>query len=401
MKSQENKMHEIAAKNPSFIRSNEYIQFRMFRPDLNTLLVEMGPKCNLHCFHCSLNCGPDRKGLPDPKIVKKVMPEICRVGITKIALTMGEPLLTENREVLREIGRYSFMMPISIPTNGTFARSLEDAIDWFRFMKKSEYCFQGGYNNIDVSFGKMYPTNPTELCNVLSAAEEVFPKTDAAEFISFSYIGSWEGKEDVDRINNLIKEIYRTRGCRRSLRIISENHGRRKNVSVYPKKGKSIKIDCSHCSPKGRAMNLKAFDKHYPIKEIKPEEMCIPRTAQHVVVFYNGDVSFSNCDGDPERNLPYGNVKKDYLGTILDRMRADCFFQAYKLGGNALLYYAAQQVNPQFKVMGRCAWSVSQAIFRDRKLVDKIREYLTREGIVDTYKEYMEKTDMRKKICLD
>jgi hypothetical protein len=149
--------------------------------------------------------------------------------------------------------------------------------------------------------------------------------------------------------------------------------------------------------PGGRANSLAFLDENYPVRELIPEILHMGSDGQSLALFYNGDVSFSDCSGDFERHQPYGNIKNTTFVDIVRRIRSDVFFQAYKLGCAALLYHVAQQVQPDFKVVGRSSWDVLDAIFHNKRLVRQMREYLKEEGVIDSYRRYVSQLDMRRR----
>ena len=130
--------HQRAFREPSFMKTNEYIHAVLFSQDLYSLELEMGPNCNLSCAPCLANCGPHKKGLPNPRTVEKAINDGLVSGvISGCTLTNGEALREENREVVGVVAGASRYLPIHILTNGVFAGSLESAVEWFTFLKKS------------------------------------------------------------------------------------------------------------------------------------------------------------------------------------------------------------------------------------------------------------------------
>lgn len=393
MKSEFERVMQIAEKNFGFMRTNEYIQARMFAPDLSILDIETGPNCNLRCFHCHDECSPERKGLPDAGLVDAALIGASRVGIRRVCLTSGEPLREENREVVAVAGRQSDIIPVNIITNGTFAKDYLSAKNWFKFLRANGFDFSGGFNNFSVSFGEMYPTSPELFGNILRASKEVFPEADIGRYLGVQYLVSNPAK-DFERINKLIAQIYRVLGHRRSEHIgFVDNE---MVVSVYPETGSPLKIESDGIYPFGKADKLQRFDKNYPVRDLKPEDLAFTiESPQSVELLFNGAVAFPHC-GIISRNTNYGNVKNTTFPDILERVRTDVFYQAYKLGGVPLLYHAARQVNPRFSVRGRVKEHVLRGILDDSSLVRGIREYFKKENIVDVYREYLDTLDLRK-----
>ena len=387
-------MQKRAQQTPGLMRTNEYIQAKLFKPDLYSMLLEMGPNCNLNCFHCASDNGGHRRGMPNLETVTRALADALRSSVVKISLTFGEPLRPENRGVLKPIGKFSEVTPTHIVTNATFAETQESAEEWFHYLRESGFDFSKGMAHMNVSMGKMYPDSLERCANILRAVKKVLPYEDIGKFLSFRQIGVYE-KQDLDRINGLLGAIETTFGKRRIETKKIKNRGREIDVYAYPKKGSSIRIDWVPCYPWGRALSLGIFEEQFPLRELKPENLTSGENSCSFAVYSNGDVSFSDCTSDVERNLPYGNIKEKPLIQILGKIRRDVFFQAYKLGGVALLYHAAQKARPDFTVTGRSSWDVFNAVVKDKKLVREIRDYLTKEGVVDSYKRYISAVDMR------
>jgi hypothetical protein len=385
-----------AQKTPAFMRANEYIQARLFSPDLYSLLVEMGPNCDSRCFHCSSNCGPERRGLPSLDVLtEETLGSVPFAGITEVHLTLGEPLRDENRDVLKMLSKLSRLMYTTIVTSGKFAETQESAEEWINYLVSSGFDFSSS-TSLEVSIGKMYPRSLERSLNILNAAKKVLTKISPGEYLSFTQIGVFEEPQDRDRINELLNLINSVFGQRKREDVKILERGKEVEVSIYPKKGPPIMIRWHPCMPGGRANSLTFLDENYPVRELTPDILHRGSDGHSLALFYNGDVSFSDCSGDFERHQPYGNIKKATFVDIIRRIRSDVFFQAYKLGCAALLYYVAQQVQPDFKVVGRSSWDVLDAIFHNKRLVTNMREYLKEEGIIDSYRRYVSQLDMRK-----
>jgi len=388
------KIHQQTIERPSFMRTNEFIQAKLFRSDLTSLTFEMGPNCKQRCFHCGSNCGPERRGLPTPDVAIATLAGAIHTNVSKVSLTNGEPLREENKSTLEEIGKFANLFPTYVISNGIFAQTRESAVEWLTYLKKVGFDYPRNRGCLNVSFGEMYPTTTEHWRNILTSVQEVFPRQDPGRIVLFRHVGFFR-EEDRLRVNSLLEVIKETLGKRRSERIDAQRDPGSINIWAYPLKGTPIKVDFNPCGPWGRAADNPLFNESYPVRTLAPKDLSIPfDDARTFAVFYNGDVCFSDCTSDIERNLPYGNTTREPLSVILSKIRSDVFFQAYKLGGDALLYYAAQKKDPRFIVEGRSKWHVRKAIFGNRKLIDKIRDYFSKEGVVDSYKEFMDSVDM-------
>ena len=390
MESQYRRIWAKAEKSPVLMRSNEYIQAKLFQPDLNVLVMEMGPNCNLACFHCSVNCGPDREGTPSLDVMMKAAYGAINAGVPYFSLTLGEPLREENRAVLEPVAACSGVFSTCFVTNGTFAITYDSAVEWLRYLKKIGFNFSPGLTHFDVSLGRMYPNSLEQCENVLRAVKKELPNNPGRN-VSFSHVGSSD-EEDFTRVNGLLAIIEQIFGKRRHEHV--RQYRDELKIFCYPKEGPSIRVDMAPIRPWGRASELAYFDKVAPRMKLGPKDLSIPFSdGADFVVFHNGDVCFSDCTGELERKIVYGNVNEQ-LRKILERIRADVFFQGYKLGGDALLYYVAQKLEPGFVVEGRTKHDVRKAIFDSVSLVKGIRKYLLHEGVVDVYKEYINGVDM-------
>ncbi|MEK6893356.1 MAG: hypothetical protein AABX07_04080 [Nanoarchaeota archaeon] len=397
---------EKARKKPTYLRTNEFIHTRLFDYDLHTMLLEMGPNCNLHCFHCLDECGPNRNGLPDPEIVRNAITGAIRAGVLKVCLTSGEPLREENKEAVAAAVRYSKFILTNLVTNGTFASTYDNAISWLYFLKKEGFDLSCKSNNLSISFGSMYPTTQSNFRFINDALRVIYPFTDLGQRVFYKFIGMGDIK-DTKRVNELIVTINESFGKRRSERM--GKVGIEDAVLVYPAEGfrlnhdeiekytpGPIRIVIGQVEPYGRAANLPLFQRIMPVRRLEIEDILMehaPVTDFHV--FYNGDVHFSN-NGILGRDRPYGNVSCEHLGIILHRMRMDPLFQGFKIGGTPLLYHVAQEIDTNFQVEGRTNYDVSRTIFGKPKLVKEIREFFTANGVVDSYKKFIESQDLRK-----
>lgn len=378
------------------MRTNEYIHSILFGPDLNLLAIEMGPNCNLRCFHCSAECGPEREGLPDPRVVDRAIREAIVSNVRGVCLTDGEPIRDENRDVMAEVAKFSGTIHVNILTNGKFAKTLDDAVDWIEFLKEKGLDLQES-GSLNVSFGKMYPVSYDNYLNLNKALKKVYPKADYGKFFSYHFIGTGEGIDDGMRNLEVINRIRDVFGRRGSIRY-GLNERDDPVVKVYPKKGSPIKIGESSCQPHGRAVNLPMFDDICPIKKLSPDDLYIEHEAGRcIVVTSDAEVYFGLYGGRSNKNNSYGSLKKSHLGDIIDRIRADPLFQAMKLGGVPLLYSISQKIEQGFVVQGRGNWDVARALFDNPSIRSGVRNYLNKNGVVDSYKDFINNIDLRRK----
>ncbi|MFA6089131.1 MAG: hypothetical protein WC755_04670 [Candidatus Woesearchaeota archaeon] len=383
-----------AEKNPLLFATDEFIKARMKLPVLTNLFIEMGPNCNLKCFHCASDCGTDKKGLPNPEIVNKVL-EQAKTSIRSVCLTDGEPLREENREVIEVVAKYSNNFFTNTVSNGTFAKTLNDTINWFSFLKNKGIDYSKKNSSLCISFGKPYNVPTQNYKNIAIAAKEVFPELDMATFLAYRFINFGDGKDTINRVNEIIKIIEDLHGKRRKEYISANQH--RVNVHIYPKKGKTIKIGLMDCVPIGRAERLRTyseiFDKWFPKKELSPDDLYMTyKDGEGIILLNNGDVSLCDGFGKFNRNFSYGNINSKPLEEITLDIVKDKFFQAYTLGGVPFIYYVAKQINPNFKMIGRTRYHVIREITSDENMISGIRRYLDK-NFLGNYKKFASSID--------
>ncbi|MDI6888082.1 MAG: GTP 3',8-cyclase MoaA [Methanocellales archaeon] len=101
-----------------------------FSREVNSLRISVTQRCNLRCFYCHNEGQNSSKGEMSPAEIEKIVEIGGKVGIEKLKLTGGEPLLRDDIcEVIRRASNY--MKEISMTTNGALldhcASGLKDA----------------------------------------------------------------------------------------------------------------------------------------------------------------------------------------------------------------------------------------------------------------------------------
>lgn len=86
---------------------------KLVRGVTNTLQVNVGLRCNQHCRHCHLRCGPGRSEMMDAGTVRAVIDYARRGGFTTADVTGGAPELNPRIDDLmdglsREVSRLIF-----------------------------------------------------------------------------------------------------------------------------------------------------------------------------------------------------------------------------------------------------------------------------------------------------
>ncbi len=106
-----------------------------FGRKIDYLRISVTDRCNLRCYYCipkgEIEFFPEDNLLSNDEIVR-IARIAAELGIVKIRLTGGEPLLRENIvELVEEIAQIDGIKDLSMSTNGTllkkFARPLADA----------------------------------------------------------------------------------------------------------------------------------------------------------------------------------------------------------------------------------------------------------------------------------
>ncbi len=127
------------------------------RPLLN-LRISITQRCNIHCAYCHREGEVQRA---NDSAEKMTLEEIVRIaktavslGITRIKLTGGEPLMREDVcEVVKAIGGISGLRDLSMTTNGIMLDKLAKPL------------FAGGLKRVNVSLPTLNPETYTKLTN--------------------------------------------------------------------------------------------------------------------------------------------------------------------------------------------------------------------------------------------
>ncbi|MHC1623653.1 MAG: GTP 3',8-cyclase MoaA [Candidatus Methanospirareceae archaeon] len=101
-----------------------------FDREVNSLRISVTQRCNLRCFYCHHEGQNSSKGEMSPEEIEKIVEIGSEVGIDKLKLTGGEPLLRDDIcEIIRRASDYTKEM--SMTTNGVlldrYADDLRDA----------------------------------------------------------------------------------------------------------------------------------------------------------------------------------------------------------------------------------------------------------------------------------
>jgi len=118
---------------------------------VNSLRISLTQRCNFNCFFCHQEgeSGPNGEVTPDE--IEAVVSVAAELGINKIKLTGGEPLLRDDVvEIVRRISPY--VDEVSMTTNG--------------YMLKEKACNlkEAGLKRVNISF---HSTDPEKFCKII------------------------------------------------------------------------------------------------------------------------------------------------------------------------------------------------------------------------------------------
>ena len=98
---------------------------------INTIRISVTDKCNLKCYYCITdeNSYYQSKEILTFEEITEIVKEAATLGITRVKLTGGEPLVRKNIVALvRMIKNIKTIDDLSITTNGTFLEELADSL---------------------------------------------------------------------------------------------------------------------------------------------------------------------------------------------------------------------------------------------------------------------------------
>ncbi len=118
---------------------------------VNSLRVSLTQRCNFDCFFCHQEGESGPNGEVTPEEIETVVSVAAELGINKVKLTGGEPLLRDDVvEIVRRISPY--VDEVSMTTNG--------------YMLKEKACDlrDAGLKRVNVSF---HSTDPEKFCKII------------------------------------------------------------------------------------------------------------------------------------------------------------------------------------------------------------------------------------------
>ena len=137
---------------------------------INYLRISITDLCNLRCRYCMTDKGVIKKEFEEIltlEEIEKITKEFVKLGINKIRITGGEPLVRKGiLKIIREIGSLKEVKDFAMTTNGTmlkkYAKELKNA----------------GLNRVNISLDTLNPkkyshiTRGGDIKNVLEGIEE-------------------------------------------------------------------------------------------------------------------------------------------------------------------------------------------------------------------------------------
>ena len=99
-----------------------------FNREINYARISVTDRCNLRCRYCMPECGVKKISHADILTLEEILRItriFARLGIKKIRLTGGEPLLRRNLAILiRELKKLSGIEQVTLTTNGVLLKNL-------------------------------------------------------------------------------------------------------------------------------------------------------------------------------------------------------------------------------------------------------------------------------------
>jgi GTP 3',8-cyclase len=115
--------------------------------NIDYLRISLTPKCNFNCFYCRPmgDCLPENYPVPlRKKEIEKIVKVAAGLGVTKIRLTGGEPMLKPDLlAIVRLIAATEGISDISLTTNGFF------------LAKKAAALKKAGLNRVNISLDSL------------------------------------------------------------------------------------------------------------------------------------------------------------------------------------------------------------------------------------------------------
>ena len=127
-----------------------------FGREVSQLRISLTEKCNLNCFFCHREGCDKSEGELSPPEVRRLVEAAASLGVKKVKLTGGEPLLRSDlEEIIWEIARIPGITEVSLTTNG------------FQLAERARALRRAGLKRVNVNLPSLrietYPVSYTHL----------------------------------------------------------------------------------------------------------------------------------------------------------------------------------------------------------------------------------------------
>ena len=150
-----------------------------FNRKITSLRISVTDRCNFRCFYCMSEEGVeyyDRSEILTFEEIKRLSGLFVELGINKIRLTGGEPLIRQDiTKLIRQLSRIEGLKDLSLTTNAFMLKDL------------SEELYAAGLKRINVSLDSLNPHKFARLTR-RNGLNRVLEGLDAAEKCGFSPI---------------------------------------------------------------------------------------------------------------------------------------------------------------------------------------------------------------------
>lgn len=386
-----------ARRDPKLVATDKFIDARLSYPGLYAVIFQVGPKCNLKCEHCYGYYGPHRRAVPEISVTKRVIQQALKLRLEHLALSDGEPLMDENRELVGLVAEHAKDLPVQIITNGKWAETLTGARDWMNFLKAKGFNLRQRGNMMRVSTGTSYKVPSRAYGHVVQAVSEVFGGNSWGSHLGFYFLSLGYPKKDTFSLRAVIRAVDRVLGkdVESDLKVEQDyrlGNERVKAYLYYPVAGEKGRIPFipEMCAPEGRAKRMRVVRQASPrvcleVEDVVPD----PLRSWSFCIDHKGRVGFGAAQLSLFGKGIYGNVMSETLFAVMKRIFRDKLYQASHLGGFRFLYHLAQEVDPKFRISAVCYLDFSQRLFAPRDLMDEVRKRLKKEKVVPAYKRYI------------
>ena len=126
-----------------------------FNREINYLRISLTEKCNLRCIYCMPEEGiplKQHKDILRYEQIEQIVQEAARLGINKIRLTGGEPLIKKDIELLiKKLAGIKEIKELCLTTNGIL------------LTQKAKILKQAGLTSINISLDTLQPEKFKEI----------------------------------------------------------------------------------------------------------------------------------------------------------------------------------------------------------------------------------------------